>query len=165
MTHQRVTNDFPTAEFPPKAGREGRTTTCSFTRDRCFRNGSGRHATDPPHRLRPRKAATSRGPNSNSHNVTIIHAVWKAQACFATACTVGIPAFIIRRDGRPSCNPFRALPRRTATLSGFCDVTLTDLKVRPLDVGLFEKDGRRRASLPSKPVESRIDQRDCKHEP
>jgi hypothetical protein len=77
--------------------------------------------------------------------------LWHAQAdsfacatpCddFATASAVGIPVFIIRltpalgRDG-PSCDPFRALPRRTATLSGFCDVTL--------DFGLFERNVRRR---------------------
>jgi hypothetical protein len=154
-----------------------------------------RHATDPPDkRLRPRTAATARGPNSKTN--TLIYATSRdtrkassfaygavcpcscatASDDFATASAAGIPVFLIRltpalgRDGRPSCDPFRALPRRTATLSGFCDVTLTDLKLQVLDVGLFEKDGRRRASLPSKPVESvqagiELLQRDCEHEP
>lgn len=47
------------------------------------------------------------------------------------------------------CESFR--PRRTAVLRGFCDLLLTETHLKIFDVGLFEKDGRRWASLPSKP--------------
>lgn len=42
-------------------------------------------------------------------------------------------------------------PRRTATLRGFADLLLTETHLKIFDVGLFEKDGRRWASLPSRP--------------
>ena len=83
------------------------------------------HATDPPHkRLRPRKAATFRGPKSHTKRRSYTHTVLTAQApslacatacaCFAT-CDAGNPVFIIQltplltRDGRPRREPVRSL--------------------------------------------------------
>lgn len=83
-----------------------------------------RHATDPPHSLRPRKAATSRGPNSSTSKPHIRHELWRTQArSFVCSCTtacddfttvsaVGIPVFILDASAwtrRPRHDPLRAL--------------------------------------------------------
>jgi len=163
MSHQSISSEFPTVEFPLRPARERPETAC----DRCCRNGSARstttthrcgwkHATDPPHkRLRPRTAATARGPNSKTNTPLYVtprdtrkppsfaYATVCACSCAtvgdsATASAAGIPVFLIRltpalgRGGRPSCDPLRALPRRTATLSRLGDVTLIDLPAASL---------------------------------
>jgi hypothetical protein len=134
---------------------------------RCAR----RHATDPPHRrLRPRTAATARGPNSKTNTLLYVtpcdtrkppsfaYATVCACSCatasddFAAASTAGIPRFPHPTDASawtrrpPRLRPISGVPRRTARLNGFCDVMLKDLKRWVFD-WLVEKDGCWRASL------------------